>query len=226
MNPPFHLKKSDNPIYTRDIFDYDFIKRSYTMLKPNGVLVAIMSQRFQRVDGDDENEFNEFLDDFDKSNSSLENNNVKWEGKKDFENDEDTSLSSISNLKISYLFLREQADITKKWSNNILDEQLYLFSDTTIQKAEELENAVGDLNEPIFDTKEELNKYEDEKLKLISNTEDDEDEPEKKEVKKLKITSLINKNPLNNYLLRSKEKKTRSNKSYDENIIQPNIMFA
>ena len=226
MNPPFHLKKSDNPIYTRDIFDYDFIKRSYTMLKPNGVLVAIMSQRFQRVDGDDENEFNEFLDDFDKSNSSLENNNVKWEGKKDFENDEDISLSSISNLKISYLFLREQADITKKWSNNILDEQLYLFSDTTIQKAEELENAVGDLNEPIFDTKEELNKYEDEKLKLISNTEDDEDEPEKKEVKKLKIKSLINKNPLNSYLLRSKEKKTRSNKSYDENIIQPNIMFA
>ena len=36
-NPPFHLKNSTNTIYTRDVYDTDFIMRGYTMLKPDGV---------------------------------------------------------------------------------------------------------------------------------------------------------------------------------------------
>ena len=36
-NPPFHLRNTTNDIYTRDIYDMDFVKRAYCMLKPGGV---------------------------------------------------------------------------------------------------------------------------------------------------------------------------------------------
>jgi len=41
MNPPFHIKKSTNSILLGDIFDFDFVKRAYAMLKIGGELIAI-----------------------------------------------------------------------------------------------------------------------------------------------------------------------------------------
>jgi hypothetical protein len=41
-NPPFHLRKNENPPMIRDVYDYDFILRAYAMLKPGGHLHAII----------------------------------------------------------------------------------------------------------------------------------------------------------------------------------------
>jgi hypothetical protein len=41
MNPPFHLKASENGNLNKDIFDFDFIKRAYAYLKVGGELIAI-----------------------------------------------------------------------------------------------------------------------------------------------------------------------------------------
>jgi len=76
----------------------------------------------------------------------------------------------------------------------------------------------GDINEPIFKTKKELVNYE-KKIEEI---------PKETEKPKIKFAGEEDDEPtknINNYLLRSKEKKTRSGKSYDENIIKPDIMF-
>ena len=62
MNPPFHLKNSTNTIYTRDVYDTDFIMRAYTMLKPDGVLVAIISTRWNTIDDDISKDFKGFID--------------------------------------------------------------------------------------------------------------------------------------------------------------------
>lgn len=47
MNPPFHIRKSDHPMYKRDIYDIDFVMRAYAMLSDGGVLVAIVSQHWK-----------------------------------------------------------------------------------------------------------------------------------------------------------------------------------
>lgn len=223
MNPPFHLRSSSNPIYTRDIYDFDFIMRAYTMLSPNGVLVAIMSTHFQtgsnpHTTTDEVETFKDFLRDFKPENIKIENARVEWEGQKGYENNDDKNLSYIKSLDIVYLYLREQKNISNLENGAILYRQLYLFNDTLIDKARELEQMTGDINEPIFKTKKELVNYEEKKQEIPKETEkpkikfagEEDDEPSKN---------------INNYLLRSKEKKTRSGKSYDENIIKPDIMF-
>lgn len=44
MNPPFHLKKSLSDLdLSHDLFDIDFVRHAYTMLKPGGELLAITS---------------------------------------------------------------------------------------------------------------------------------------------------------------------------------------
>ena len=48
MNPPFHLRKSLMPdLLIKDVYDIDFVKRAYAMLKEGGVLVAIVSQHWK-----------------------------------------------------------------------------------------------------------------------------------------------------------------------------------
>ena len=42
-NPPFHLRKNENNLI-KDVYDYDFILRSYAMLKPGGHLHAIIGK--------------------------------------------------------------------------------------------------------------------------------------------------------------------------------------
>lgn len=43
-NPPFHLRKNENPPMIKDVYDYDFILRAYSMLKPGGHLYAIIGK--------------------------------------------------------------------------------------------------------------------------------------------------------------------------------------
>lgn len=46
MNPPFHLRKSEDFNLFRDVYDFDFVMRAFSFLKPNGVLYAIVGQTF------------------------------------------------------------------------------------------------------------------------------------------------------------------------------------
>lgn len=46
MNPPFHLRKSEDYNLIRDTWDYDFVKRAFAFLKIGGELLAIVSNKF------------------------------------------------------------------------------------------------------------------------------------------------------------------------------------
>jgi len=46
MNPPFHLRKSENALLIKDIWDFDFVKRAFAFLKVGGELLAITSKKW------------------------------------------------------------------------------------------------------------------------------------------------------------------------------------
>lgn len=50
MNPPFHLRKSEDRNLIRDTFDYDFIKRAFSFLKVGGELMAITGNGWRSND--------------------------------------------------------------------------------------------------------------------------------------------------------------------------------
>jgi hypothetical protein len=47
MNPPFHIRKSENALLINDVWDYEFIRRAYAMLNVGGELIAITSKKWQ-----------------------------------------------------------------------------------------------------------------------------------------------------------------------------------
>jgi len=47
MNPPFHIRRSENAFLISDVWDYDFIRRAYAMLNIGGELIAITSKKWQ-----------------------------------------------------------------------------------------------------------------------------------------------------------------------------------
>ena len=83
-NPPFHLRNTTNDIYTRDIYDMDFVKRAYTMLKPDGILVAIISKRWETIEDDITKDFKEFIDTIDGTFSSEDMTIKEWKGSKTY----------------------------------------------------------------------------------------------------------------------------------------------
>lgn len=78
MNPPFHLKRADFPkLYKRDVWDIDFIKRAFGMLKVGGKLVALLSKKYVNNNDGIFGEFNDWLNT--KNMSSVEATR-KWKG--------------------------------------------------------------------------------------------------------------------------------------------------
>ena len=75
MNPPFNLSMGET--YTRKIYDIDFIKKAYSLLRTNGVLVAILYQPHTNENLQDE----------------VMKNNQKWLSSK---------ISSITNEKANF----------------------------------------------------------------------------------------------------------------------------
>jgi|14_taG_2_1085336.scaffolds.fasta_scaffold00247_21 predicted RNA methylase len=114
MNPPFHLQSRMNKIYSRDIFDYDFVKRAYSMLKLNGVLVAITGMKWKE---------NEKIKKFYKSIDAeiKEMKGVEWKGE-GVRRGQEINKVDISMIYIKKLVLNSEID------NEILDEGAELFS--------------------------------------------------------------------------------------------------
>ena len=71
MNPPFHLRKSENALLKKDVFDYDFVKRAFALLKVGGELIAITSKKWTFTKDDDIKEWFENSDSIESFDSVL-----------------------------------------------------------------------------------------------------------------------------------------------------------
>ena len=47
MNPPFHLQKRNHKKLIKDVYDYDFVKKAFSFLQFNAVLVAITGRKYK-----------------------------------------------------------------------------------------------------------------------------------------------------------------------------------
>ena len=111
-----------------------------------------------------------------------------WEGSKTYQNEDDKTISKISNLSISMIKItRKGAD--NDFCNIILEEQLHLFNDNLIDEAISLQEATGDLNKidsknDKINDKEDDNKDDDSLLNDIDDDIDlsdiDDEKPKKK----------------------------------------------
>ena len=222
MNPPFHLRNTTNDIYTRDIYDMDFVKRAYTMLKPGGVLVAIISTRWDTIEDDITKDFKEFIDTIDGTFSSEDMTIKEWKGSKTYKDDDDVDISKISNLSISMIkIIKKSAD--NDFCNIILQEQLHLFNDNLIDDAISLQEATGDLNK-IDDKNKEIDEDIDDEETLLNDEDvilsdiddDDENKPRKKLTDKEQKELIQDTIETHNDIKREKKEKKKDEKKQED----------
>ena len=78
MNPPFHLRRTNFiNLYRRDIYDIDFVKRAFGMLKVGGNLIAITSTGFINNNKEPFKSFNTWLK---NKNAVVEETTKGWKG--------------------------------------------------------------------------------------------------------------------------------------------------
>lgn len=125
LNPPFHLKK--NNYLKRDVYDIEFVKRAYAMLKIGGVLCAITSVKF--------------INDkwYKAHNYEYKTMKIKWKGIKK------ASLSSISNLEIAFIKIKKLNNDEDKELIEIQD----IFKDDLIQHSINLRNEIDNINDTV-----------------------------------------------------------------------------
>jgi len=171
--------------------------RAYTMLKNDGVLVAIISTRWNTIDDDISKDFKEFIDTisakFEHKDLLIED----WAGSKTYGEDEDANISKISNLKISMIKITKTGDDTD-YCNLILLEQVHLFNDDIYDKAIKLMEETNDLNIVVEEEEEiENNNIQVNNKELIQNTinKHNDSNTKKKEIKTddTKINNTYNK---------------------------------
>ena len=93
MNPPFHLKKNKKNNLISDVFDYDFVKRAYSFLDLNGVLVAITGRNYEKN--------KEAIKFYKSIDAKLYNRETEWKG------ENLKKGSEIKKLKMTYIFIRK-----------------------------------------------------------------------------------------------------------------------
>ena len=113
MNPPFFLQRKFNKEYSRDVFDYDFVKRAFAMLDFGGVLVAITGMKWKE---------NKDIQDFYKEyNFEIkEKKGVKWTGA------EVKKGGEVASLNITFLYVKKTVE-NPQLDNRLLDEGNELF---------------------------------------------------------------------------------------------------
>jgi len=169
MNPPFHLQKNNKNKLIRDVFDYDFVKRAYSMLDVNGVLCAITGRKWM--------ESKEAKDWYKSVDAELYNKVVEWKGVK--------KGMDIKALKMTYIRI-------KKFKNNpALDREIQKIKFYEDEKdAEETNRNDIETNEEHFDilAKEEKPQKE-EKEEEIKPPDEDEEKEQIKKLEKLQKES-------------------------------------
>jgi len=98
MNPPYHLRKKYFPNLDRDYYDYDFVKKAYSMLKEDGELIALC--RLENT--------NRMLEWYKGKNSYIyELTNQKWKG------DKEGDLSKINKINLAIIVMYKKDDDMK-----------------------------------------------------------------------------------------------------------------
>ena len=128
MNPPFHLKK--NKYLLKDIYDIDFVKRAYGMLKIGGVLIAITSIKYLNDEWYKEQKY------------FFETMKLKWDGIKMNE------LSKISNIEVAFIRIVKSNDS----EDDELLKKLDIFNNNLINHGKEIEENTSDLIKEIDTT--------------------------------------------------------------------------
>jgi predicted RNA methylase len=122
MNPPFHLKKSLNLVYNRDIYDMDFIRRAFAFVKVGGSLTAIISQKWKQV-----NEYKKWLE---THNFVFKDyNNYRWGGI------QKGNLSAIQSLNLTII----------KLNKSNYDEDSDLLKLTTLKNIDKINEVASDV---------------------------------------------------------------------------------
>lgn len=119
MNPPFFLQKKNNPEYKRDVYDYDFLLRAYSMLDLNGVLVFITGMKWK-----ENKTIQAFYKEVDADIKELKG--VSWTG------EEVKKGGEVSKLDITIIYIKKLF-INSKLDNSLLKESLKLFVDVPKQ---------------------------------------------------------------------------------------------
>lgn len=118
MNPPFHLKRTNHRnLYKKDVWDVQFIKRAFGMLKKGGKLIAITSQAFINNTKEPFGDFNDWIK---TKNHSIEKTNTSWKNTFSKNKKKQELMSKLSLKNFVYITLiKEEKDL--KFDKELLD---------------------------------------------------------------------------------------------------------
>lgn len=110
MNPPFHLRRKNfSKLYKRDIYDVDFVKRAFGMLKVGGKLIAITSQGFINNNTEPFGSFNRWLK---TKNAVVEETKKGWSGTVSQNRKKQELMRKLSLNKFAFIsMVKEKKDI-------------------------------------------------------------------------------------------------------------------
>ena len=203
MNPPFHLQKRNHKKLIKDVYDYDFVKKAFSFLQFNGVLVAITGRKYK--DNPDIIQFYKSI------GAKLYDQSVEWKGPNL------KAGSEVKKLDITYIYIRKlkvNFDLDRK-----IQEIKYYIDDTP--QEETIRDDIQ-TNEEVIDNIIEVKPKEEEDNDdyLFDDTGDEEDKKirdekdkqfrreEKKKIYKIfdEKNDLQRKNKITNSLPESKNK--------------------
>jgi len=123
MNPPFHIKKSTNAIIKRDIWDFDFVKRAFAMLKIGGQLVAITSKHFMFASDEKSKNFRDWLKiNYDDKKLKIYDNNILEVDIEEREQEKFENENRKMKMDVMIIHITKKSDIM---DSDILNEKYY-----------------------------------------------------------------------------------------------------
>ena len=129
MNPPFHLRKEGK-------YDYDFVQRAFSMLKPGGKLVAITGIKYK--------DFPDAVAWYKSKGAVIKVQNVEWREKEPGEKLKNKGME-INNVKIAFILI-QKTEIDEKPANwNIKEDAKLLEIAPAKEEPDTIKEAVNQI---------------------------------------------------------------------------------